>query len=176
MNITVDIVGPDEHGAFQNLLKMYCYEWSQYNLFDVDKHGVFPFERCVHGFFEDPLCHCFLVRVDGVLAGLAIIDHDFALHKDYDYSMGEFFVMHKYRRLGVGGFTARTLFDKYPGKWEVGFHPANITSEKFWLRTVYEYTGGDYTLDRDCPGLSYHDGSRGSVLSFDNGKAQSTGV
>lgn len=170
MNITVTKLTAGEHTALSNLMKMYCYEWSQYNLFDVDQDGVFPFERSVPSYLNRPRCLCYLVRVDGMLAGFAIIDDDFALRGDGDYAMGEFFVMHKYRRMGVGSRLATTLFDAHRGKWELGFHPRNAGSEKFWLHLIAAYTGGRFTLTRDCPSLRYHDGCLGSVIAFDNGE------
>lgn len=68
----------------------------------------------------------------------------------------------------MGGYMAKYLFDEYRGKWEVGFHPKNTASEKFWLSVVADYTGGDYTLNRECPNLKYNDGSLGNIISFDS--------
>ena len=116
MNITMEKVKDSEHGALANLLKMYCYEWSQYNLFDVDNSGIYPFEQYLHLYFECPRRYCYLVRVNGFIAGFALIDDDFVIHDDYDYSMGEFFVMYKYRRQNVGAYMAKYLFDTYKGR------------------------------------------------------------
>lgn len=134
----------------------------------MDEHGVYPFERYVHAYFELPGRYAYFARVDGTLAGFALVDTDFAVHKDFDHSMGEFFVMHKYRRNGVGRVMATTVFEQHKGNWEVGFHPKNTTSEKFWLRTVGDYTNGRYSITRQCPGLHYNDGSYGTVLAFNN--------
>lgn len=168
MNITIDEVKDNEREALANLVKMYCCEWAEYNLFDVDEKGVYPFEQYLHFYFERPRRYCFLARVNGFIAGFALIDDDFVLHSDYDYSMGEFFVMNKYRRQRVGEYMAKFLFDRYKGKWEVGFHPKNTASEKFWLSVIAEYTCGEYTLNRGCAELKYNDGSCGSVISFES--------
>lgn len=170
MDIDISVVTEKDKTALANLMKMYCYEWSQYNLFDVDDDGVYPFERCIHTYFEKPRRWCYLVRVDGKLAGFAFIDDDFALSTPSDFSMSEFFVMHKYRRFGVGRRLAAALFDAHRGKWEVAFQPKNVTSAKFWQKVVGDYTGGDYSVTAECPGLHYYDGSCGTVLTFDNGE------
>lgn len=39
--------------------------------------------------------------------------------------MGQFVVMKKYRRLGVGCQAAIFIFDRFAGKWEVRFAPKN---------------------------------------------------
>lgn len=150
---------------------MYCCEWSQYNLCDVDENAVYPFEKYLHTYFEKPRRRCFLLRVDDLPAGFALIDDDFVLHRDFDYSMGEFFVLPKYRRRGLGAYLAKSLFDLLPGKWELGFHPANIGSEKFWLAVVDDYTDGKFTLARACPEFRFPDGSFGSVMAFESNKA-----
>ncbi len=168
MDISIDRVKDSEHEALANLMKMYCYEWSQYNLFDVDDNGVYPFEQYLHFYFERPRRYCYFARVNGVIAGFALIDDDFVIHDDFDFSMGEFFVMYKYRRQRVGEYMAKLLFDQHKGKWEIGFHPKNIASGKFWLSVVSDYTSGHYTLDTECSKLSYNDGSNGSVISFDS--------
>ena len=168
MDITIDEVKDSEYETLANLVKMYCYEWSQYNLFDVDENGVYPFEQYLHLYFERSRRYSYLVRVNGFIAGFALIDDDFVIHNDYDYSMGEFFVMHKYRRLKVGRYMANFLFDKHKGMWEVGFHPKNTTSENFWLSVISDYTNKNYTLNKECSKLTYNDGSRGSVISFDS--------
>ena len=33
-----------EQGVLRNLLKMYCYEWSQYNQLEVDAAGTYALE------------------------------------------------------------------------------------------------------------------------------------
>lgn len=168
MEISIDAIRPEELGALQNLTKMYCYEWSQYNLMDVDEQGVYPFEPYVRLYLEKPRRHAFFARVDGVLAGFALIDDDFPVDKNADYAMAEFFVMHKYRRSGVGRVMAETLFDRFRGAWEVGFHPSNTPSVRFWPKVIGQYTHGNCTLHESCPGLRYHDGALGSVLTFCN--------
>lgn len=168
MYISISEILPDEQPALANLIKMYCYEWSQYNLFDVDEQGVYPFEKYVNLCFEKPKHYNNFIRVDGILAGFALIDDDFAVSKESDYSMGEFFVMYKYRRFGVGKYAATYLFDRYPGKWEIGFHPNNTNSVKFWTNILNDYTHYNYTLHSNCTGLTYHDGSLGNVITFDN--------
>ena len=120
MDITINEVQKSEEPILLNLVKMSCYEWSQYNLFDVNEKGEYPFEKYLPMYFENSRRHCFFVKADGILAGFALIDDDFAVNQNSDYSMGEFFVMYKYRRNGIGKIMAEYLFNQFRGKWEVG--------------------------------------------------------
>jgi predicted acetyltransferase len=170
MNFTVERIQPENRAALDNMVKMYCCEWSQYNQMDMDENGCYPFEKYVGFYFTKPHRDCWYLRADGKLAGFALIDDDFAVGGDSEYSMGEFFVIPKYRRLGAGRFLAETLFNQYPGKWEVGFHPHNIASVKFWTKVISEYTHGACVLHESCTGLDYQDGTLGSVLTFCSGE------
>ncbi|MGB4439992.1 MAG: hypothetical protein WBJ13_12400 [Sedimentibacter sp.] len=45
MNVEVIQVPVEEKQTLNNLLKMYCYESSQYNKFDVNDKGEYEFEH-----------------------------------------------------------------------------------------------------------------------------------
>ena len=51
-----------------------------------------------------------------------------------DWAVAEFFVLHGYRRGGAGSAMMRELFAKFPGKWEIMYHPNNKVSAVFWNR------------------------------------------
>lgn len=61
-----------------------------------------------------------------------------------EFWMGQFFVMKRYRRLGVGTQAARFIFDQFRGKWEVGQMPLNLPAQAFWRRTIGDYTHGHF--------------------------------
>ena len=50
--------------------------------------------------------------------------------------MAEFFVMRKYRRGGIGNEAARTLFARFPGKWQVRQERANGAATLFWHTAI----------------------------------------
>lgn len=164
-------------GVLSNLTKMYCYEWSQYLGTDPDEKGEYIFEKFLPGYWTKPerkafLLECVYASGKTAWAGFALIDRDFILHKDYDYSMAEFFVMHVHRRHGAGKFMATSLFDMFPGKWELGRNPDNLPSVPFWNKVVSEYTSGNFELVTSCPEHRFSSGTLGDVLSFDSGKAR----
>jgi len=166
VEIEVTAAALEEKATLLNLVKMYCYEWSQYNKLGVDAKGEYAFERHIPKFWEKPRHHPYLVRADGELAGFVLVDDDFDLYPDYDHAMSEFFVMHKFRRAGAGRRAAHAVFRLLPGRWEIKTHPANTTSIKFWKSVVGEYAKGDYVEVVGCPKAAYADGSLGTVISF----------
>jgi predicted acetyltransferase len=50
--------------------------------------------------------------------------------------MAEFFVMRKYRRAGIGTQSARLVFARFPGSWEVRQVEANVTASEFWRSVI----------------------------------------
>jgi len=60
------------------------------------------------------------------------------------HSIGEFFILKKYRRQGVGRVVAHQVFDLFPGRWSVGQIENNCPAQAFWRKVISEYTHGDY--------------------------------
>ena len=50
--------------------------------------------------------------------------------------MAEFFVMRKYRRLGVGRRTAEEIFSRFPGSWTVRQQHTNSAATAFWRSII----------------------------------------
>ncbi|MGF7056833.1 hypothetical protein [Brassicibacter mesophilus] len=48
------------------------------------------------------------------------------------YSIAEFFVVKKYRKLGVGKGVAKMIFDRFKGEWKVGQIENNALAQYFW--------------------------------------------
>lgn len=125
------------------LLQLYEYDFSEYGGIDVDSKGMFPTIDTDAIWGRDD--HVFLIRADGQLAGFALVTrHESYLGDGDTYLLGEFFVMRKYRRRGIGEHAARTLFDRLRGRWEIGTVHGNATAQAFWRRVLGRYTGGDY--------------------------------
>jgi predicted acetyltransferase len=148
MRITIDPAALDERATLVNLLQLYFYDFSEIIEDDdgeVDGRGRFPDYRYLDAYFDDPDRFPFLFRVDGRLAGCALVRRLAGPGDEPSWSMAEFFVLRRYRRRGVGRAAARDLFDRFPGRWEVGELHANTAAIRFWRRVIGEYTGGRYS-------------------------------
>ena len=80
----------------------------------------------------------FLVTYDGAPAGFAFVGVKWAGGKR---TIGEFFVVRAVRRRGVGEHVARTLIERYPGRWEIAFQDSNRGAPQFWQRVVSDIVG-----------------------------------
>jgi predicted acetyltransferase len=96
--------------------------------------------------FDKPAHHVFFIRVNGELAGFAAMSHGSSYRDDKEvvWYMDEFFVMRRYRSRGVGERAARTLFERFPGGWEVAQIRSNGAAQSFWRKVIGRFTGDDY--------------------------------
>ncbi len=133
----------DEH-TLERLFQLYQYDFSEMMGGDVEDDGVFHYIS-FGDVWEDNRAHVFIVRVDGRLAGVAIVIERSHFSGDTDVTfMDEFFVMRKYRRTGVGSAFATRLFDRFPGRWEVAEVAPNTDGAAFWRAVIGTYTSGKF--------------------------------
>jgi predicted acetyltransferase/ubiquinone/menaquinone biosynthesis C-methylase UbiE len=171
MNFELVPVQKDEKQILANLLEKYNYEFSQYDLRDVDKLGLYSYDW-LDCYWTEPNRWAFFMKVDGKLAGFAMVnDYPEFAQLPAEYHMSEFFVMYKYRRLGIGKLAAFRLFDLFSGIWALRRHPHNIPSVHFWNKVVSEYTQGDYKLYESYKDAEYEDGTLGDAFHFSTKKA-----
>jgi len=166
MNISIVSVTKEEKEILRNLLEKYNYEFSQYDEKDVNDIGLYGYNYLDNYWTEKNRFPNF-IRVDNKLAGFVMInDHPIA-NMDTDYTMAEFFVHYKYRKMGVGTFVVKNMFEKYKGKWGLMYHPKNIISKNFWNKVVREHTHGKYDIIKYNKDANYHDGTIAEILIFE---------
>ena len=153
----------DDKPVITNLMQLYLYDFSLFMGWSVNEDGLFQYPDISH-YWTDPDRHAFLLRVDGMLAGFALVD---TLDADGEpvHELAEFFVLPRFRRKGVGEGAARSLFDRWPGSWSVAELDENVMAQRFWRKVIHRYTGGAFT--------ERHDDEDGlTVQEFNTGRAR----
>jgi predicted acetyltransferase len=125
------------------LLQLYLYDFSEFDGADVDEAGRFHYDY-FERYWNEPERFPFFVRVDGRLAGLALVRQFDTPENEKITDLAEFFVMKKYRRQGVGRAAAFQVFDRFPGIWQVEQIDTNTPAQAFWRKVITEYSGGAY--------------------------------
>jgi predicted acetyltransferase len=167
MNTELVEVDISQHNMLLNLIKFYCYEWSQYNGIDIDNNCEYEFEHYIKNYFSKEKHYPYFIMVDKKIAGFILIDDEFDYNTNSDYAISEFFVMYKYRRNGIGKIAATEIIKKLPGKWEIKMHPNNNISIKFWNDVVENITNGKYEYVESCEKAKYSDGELGTIICFE---------
>lgn len=147
--------------VMRNLVQFYAYDFAEFMAWDLPESGRFP-DTIIDGCFDGTYRHPFLVRIDGGLAGFAIVDaRSHLTDDDRVCDVAEFFISRKHRGRGVGGSVARALFGRFGGRWEVRQTERNSGALAFWRKVIGRYTAGRFEE-------SFHDDARwrGPVQTF----------
>jgi predicted acetyltransferase len=142
MDIAIRRPERSERELIRRMMQFYLYDFSEYEDADLDEHALFSYGDLDYFWFE-PTHAAFLATVDGKLAGFVLVSNEVTL-PDSERLLTEFFIMRKYRRLGVGSRVAAMVFDRLPGRWEAHVIARNVPAQAFWRKVVAAYTGGDY--------------------------------
>jgi predicted acetyltransferase len=166
MNITIEQITIEEKEILRNLLEKYDYEFSQYDSRDVNKLGLYGYDYLDHYWVENNR-YAYFIKVDNNLAGFIMVNDYPEINIKTNYTISEFFVMYKYRRLGIGKYVVNHILNKFKGKWQLKYHPRNIVSENFWIKIINEYTKGKYEIIKDRIEARYEDGTIGNIIIFE---------
>lgn len=133
VNFELVLATETDRPVLRRLIELYRYDFSAFDASDVDVHGEYGYRYLDH-YWTDAGREPFLFRVDGHWAGFALV------RRQPLFDMAEFFVMRKYRRLGVGKQAAREIFRRFPGRWEVRQQHSNPEATAFWHKVIpYPY-------------------------------------
>ena len=136
-----------EVGAVRWLIQLYIYDLGG-AYWDVERNGAFARAVWHRHFWSGPGRHLFVMRVRGRLAGFALVRDRAQFAGSGTREVGEFFVLRKYRRRGVGTRAALALFKAFPGQWELSELSWNDAAQRFWRRLIRRVAPGGYTERR----------------------------
>ena len=159
MNIELAPAKEADRETVRNLFQFYIHDLSEFGAYDVADDGsyavppgeanywaqsadkrVMPWPQGWQGF-------PYLLRGDGMLAGFALVKQIGQVPPIFD--MGEFFVLRKFRRHGVGKYAAHALFDRHRGNWEIREMLTNLPAQTFWRKIIRDYSDGEFTERRE---------------------------
>ena len=146
MTVTLYTATLEDKAILHRLMQFYQYDFSEVELTDLDEHGLFAY-RYLDRYWTEPERYPFLIRVDGHLAGFALVNTHTYLDGT-DHSLAEFFVVRRYRRCGVGRIAAIEVFSRFSGVWEVHVSEANHAAQSFWRTVVASYSGTEPEVHR----------------------------
>jgi predicted acetyltransferase len=131
-NLQVVPAALEQEPLLANLLELYCHDMSEFIDLELRADGRFHYPWLRH-YWQEEGRYPYLVRVDGQPAGVVLVSRGSRISGDADvWDMAEFFIVRKYRRLGLGRQAARLVWSERPGKWEVRVLVQNAPAVRFW--------------------------------------------
>ena len=146
--IEVIPAAPDQEPILANLLELYVHDFSEFLDIELGEDGRFGYADLPRYWREIDL-HPFLVRIDGRWGGFALVrkGSEFSGNAGV-WDMVEFFVVRRYRRMGIGTRIAGEIWRRFPGRWEIRAMQANDSARRFWKRAIEEFTGREVHWSR----------------------------
>jgi len=142
MKIELEKISLDKKDTFKNLMQFYLYDYSDTDKRDINEWGRFEYEYLDSYFENKEFREPFFIKLNNIVVGFLLIN-DFTIEGDKEVkSIAEFFVMKKYRRIGIGTAALRKLFKLFPGKWEIKIDKNNEIGLRFWREKIGKITGG----------------------------------
>jgi predicted acetyltransferase len=145
VRVEVTPARPEEVPLLRRLMQLYLYDLAAIDGWEVADDGTYGSAEQIERFWTGADRHAFVARVDGRVAGFALVRRGAQVTSDPDtHEISEFFVLRRHRRRAVGEQVARQVFDRFPGRWEVMEMASNADAQAFWRAVIGRYTGGHF--------------------------------
>jgi predicted acetyltransferase len=169
VNVELVTASQRDRKRIQNLARFYVYDLSEYAGWPCPDDGLYEC-RDLSAYWSAPALP-FLIMADEEWAGFALVDRNPTPR--IDFWMGEFFVLRKFRRRGIGGSAARLVFNRLRGSWMVGQMMVNKPAIEFWRSVIADYTAGRFA---EAVRRVDHLGAEMNVFEFRNKELESNGL
>ncbi|MEZ4406970.1 MAG: hypothetical protein R3A52_10890 [Polyangiales bacterium] len=131
---------PSQRDALANLAQLYIHDFNAFlapgRTIALGDDGRYPDALGLDRYWAAPDRAVWFIRVEGALAGFALLNAVSHCGRPVDHNLGEFFVARGHRRDGVGLHAAVALIHGHPGRWEVAVSARNPPAQSFWARVV----------------------------------------
>lgn len=126
----------DDRPVLERLWQLYSHDMSEVRGTLPNAEGLYKPGR-LPGYFDDPDRCGYLITIDDKPGGFAFVQG----LVDEPKMIGDFFIVRAARRRRIGYEVARELFERHPGRWEIGFQENNAGAPDFWRRVVADTVG-----------------------------------
>lgn len=153
----------EQRPILENLLELYIHDFSAFHAVALGANGRFGYPD-LPLYWLEPERHPFLARMNGDLAGFALVRRVTSIEGSKAvWDMAEFFVLQGMRRRGIGTELAQAVWAQFPGAWQVRVMQANQRARLFWASAIAQHAGAPIQ-----PALIEKDGQLWSVFSFES--------
>jgi len=156
----IDLTLTDNTNSYiiKNLYPLYLHDLASFNGTVPNHHGILEDSDTImtladqynsqNAWWENPgSLFPYLILVDSIPAGFALISSPPYCCEFADYTVHEFFIINSFRGKGVGKAAARKVFEMHKGKWALHTHASDINkpAQHFWHVLLDNFMSGDFT-------------------------------
>ncbi|OAB38294.1 acetyltransferase [Paenibacillus macquariensis subsp. defensor] len=156
MQVTINLTDESTKFIINNLYPLYLHDLSEIWGWKPNKYGVFEDDETLTlneqnkvfdvWWSKQSILFPYLIRVDEVPAGFALVASPPYTPHGSDFYINEFFILRSYRGRGVAETAAVKVLNNHQGSWELQTNPIEVNkrAQTFWRRTINDYTDGNY--------------------------------
>jgi predicted acetyltransferase len=144
MNFNLIKASREYISVFENLLQFYIYDFSEFVELDVKEDGLFePYSSLREYWEEENERFPYFIKEGEKYLGFVLVRYITLSDRSY-FSMAEFFIMRRYRKIGIGRSIAAQVFNLHKGQWEIFQKESNKPAQNFWNKIITENTNGHF--------------------------------
>jgi|GEM_PF-1762011 len=140
-----------------NLFQFYCYDTSNYDGYDVESNGLYSLsESYFSQYWTEPVWRAHLLRVDGAIAGFALIEPSDAVSGAMEFA--DLFIMSRFRRRGIAKEVVLHFMNQRAVPWTVVVYDDAEDAKAFWSAMFRQpaITPTDTVADPDGRQVTVH--------------------
>ena len=123
-----------------NLLELYAYDFTEFCDFDIDNDGFYGYPY-LPLYWTEETRFPYLIYVNKKIAGFVLVQKGSPISDNTTvWDISEFFVMKKYKQLGVGTAAALKIWEEFKGPWQVRVLAGNQNACSFWPHAIKKFT------------------------------------
>ncbi|CAH1216774.1 hypothetical protein PAECIP111893_04167 [Paenibacillus plantiphilus] len=146
LDLRIARIPQEDKETLHHLMQFYMYDFSEFMDAHVEDDGLYrKYPNLDDYWVEVNNRFPYMIKLEGKLAGFVLVRYIESEDRAAYFSIAEFFVMKKYRRLGLGKAAAIQVFEAHRGKWEVFQLESNVPAQLFWTDVIKQYTSGSFT-------------------------------
>lgn len=123
--------------VIENLFQYYIYDMSEYTKFKPNSDGTYTVDKSISkldDYWILPDHFPYIVLADNEIAGFSLLRR-FPSNKDC-FDIGQFFILRKFKRLGIGEKAFELSVKNHPGKWITRVLLNNTGALLFWEKVI----------------------------------------
>lgn len=126
----------------ERLLQLYLHDVSNCFPIDFDENtGLYLYDS-LDKYFDDSKNYAYFIKLEEKIAGFILVDTD-----ETDIIIQEMFILNHHKNKGIGKLAVYEVLGKNKGSWVIKSLPSSEPAERFWNRTIKEYTNDNYHVE-----------------------------
>ncbi|MDR9856452.1 GNAT family N-acetyltransferase [Paenibacillus sp. VCA1] len=144
MEVVVSKASQSDRELLENLLQLYIYDFTEFTNQPIPLNGLYKIMPDFESYWIEGQSHPYIIKANGEIAGF-ILTKEIDEGRKYNY-LAHFFVLRKFRGMGIGKRAAEQIFRKSKGEWELNQLLKNVPAQKFWDKVIEDVSKGEVKI------------------------------